>query len=293
MGDVLSINRTPKDFVAKTRHLSVEDRGAYQEILDQIVILGQDVEPPSLPDDDRFVANLLGWSVKKWKGTKLRLCHGDQAVLIVEAGRISQTRIVQEIEAARVRIAGASKAGNASAAARKALRERMSNGRTNVRTTDVPTSVVREGQRSVNADPNGSSTSHESRVTKEEEPVRETAGARGAVHQPDFTAAERVSAKLDASALRTKPSLQIVVAWLGEFDEELISETLVDCEPSYRGKNYQYLESILTTRRDDPSQRPGQRRAREQHGTRTGGNGRSATLRNGKPRPVDFLDDNT
>lgn len=79
---------------------------------------------------------------------------------------------------------------------------------------------------------------------------------------PDFAAVERVSAKFDGSALRTKPSLQIVTALLGEFGEELILETLVDCEPQYAGKGYQYFEQILTTRRDDPSQRPGQRRAK-------------------------------
>ncbi len=160
MGNVLTINRTPQDFVAKTRHLSVEDRGAYQEILDQIVILGQDVEPPSLPDDDQIIANLLGWPVAKWRKAKPRLCVGTHAVLLVDGGRISQTRIVEEIDAAKVRIAGAGKAGRASGESRRLLRERLLNGRS----TDVEPEVQRTG----NADGNGSRTSHESRAMSHE-----------------------------------------------------------------------------------------------------------------------------
>ncbi len=123
------------------------------------------------------------------------------------------------------------------------------------------------------------------------QPTKSTEGVQGEPLQPDFDAAARLNAKLDESALRVKPSLQIVVAWLSEFTEELILETLIDCEPAYRGKNYQYLESILTTRRDNPEQRPGNRRAK---GNGNGnGTHHGPTLRNGKPRPIDFLDDIT
>lgn len=79
---------------------------------------------------------------------------------------------------------------------------------------------------------------------------------------PDFSAVERVSHLLDNSALSTKPSLQITTAWLGEFGEPLVVETLADCEPSFAGKGYQYLERILVNRRDNPEQRPGHRRAK-------------------------------
>lgn len=80
---------------------------------------------------------------------------------------------------------------------------------------------------------------------------------------PDFDAVARIDRKLAESSLRVKPSLQIVTAWLAEFDESLILETLVDAEASYRGKGYQYLEQILATRRADPSQRPHVRRSRK------------------------------
>jgi len=128
---VLSITRTPADFVSGTRHLSIEDRGAYQEVLDQIVILGQDENPPSLPDDDAFLACLMGWPVKKWRETRKRLCEGTGAVLVAAGGRISQARIVEEIGNARSRIDKASRAGEASGNSRRSkaatLRELMTN----------------------------------------------------------------------------------------------------------------------------------------------------------------------
>jgi uncharacterized protein YdaU (DUF1376 family) len=279
MGSVITINRTVTDFVAKTRHLSVEDRGAYQEILDQIVILGQDEEPPSLPDDEKLIANILGWSVKKWRTTRDRLCTGPMAVLITEGGRLSQTRIVEEIEAARVRIAGSSKAGVASGEARRKLRQRMLNGRS----TDVERMTNADGNGSRTDDEriaNGSRTSHESRVTSYEEPKSTFAGARegnsaspkeappgtGVVRVPDFEAVKRVDEKLAASALKVPPPHQVTAAWMTDYGEELIVETLADCEDQYKGKHFKYLESILTNRRDNPDQRPGQRRARRNDG---------------------------
>jgi uncharacterized protein YdaU (DUF1376 family) len=178
MGDVLTINRTPKDFVAKTRHLSVEDRGAYQEILDQIVILGQDEEPPSIPDDEVFVANLLGWSVSKWRKTRERLCSGPFRVLEATGGRLSQTRIVEEIEAARGRIAAGATGGRASGASRRAkLRERMSTNNErpfNDRSTTVQRPFVSSSEQASNGSRTVTPTdrepvmSHESRVTREE-----------------------------------------------------------------------------------------------------------------------------
>lgn len=280
VGDVLTINRTPTDFVSKTRHLSIEDRGAYQEILDQIVILGQKVEPPSLPDDDQFIANLLGCPLKKWRTIKFRLCRGEQAVLLVEGGRISQTRIVEEIEAARLRIAQASRAGSASVEARRKLRDRMLNSSLNVSSTPVqtgvPTRVVPEGQLSVNSDHNSASTSHESRVMKEEEtepsraredepeetPFEKPPPNPAPVAIPDFAAAQRIIGKLEHCALKLPPPDQIAIAWVTEYGPELVEETLIDCEDAYRGKGWQYFERILTTRRGDPSQRPGNRRAK-------------------------------
>lgn len=96
-------------------------------------------------------------------------------------------------------------------------------------------------------------------------------GVQGKGATPDFALAASVAEKLGHSALREAPPDQIVVAWLGMFGAELITETLVDCEDEYRGKGWQYLKRILESRKANPSQRPGQRPRRKQIGD---GNGR-------------------
>jgi uncharacterized protein YdaU (DUF1376 family) len=160
---VLTINYTPADFVAQTRHLSVEDRGAYHEICDQIVILGQDQEPPSLPDDDTALANMLGWSVAKWRKTKARLCEGPLAVLEIANGRLTQVRTAFEVLEAKERIAKASIAGQASGVSRKkkAIREEFVNGRS----TGVRTGVQLTPELGANSEPTRREpiTNHESR----------------------------------------------------------------------------------------------------------------------------------
>ncbi len=262
MGAVITINRTVTDFVAKTRHLSVEDRGAYQEILDQIVLLGQDEDPPSLPDDDRLIANFLGWSAKKWRSTRERLCTGPMAVLIAEGGRLSQTRIVEEIEAAKVRMGIAVKAGKASGEARRKLRERMLNGSS----TDVAPQLNSKGNsKATQGEP---VTSHESRVMKlptetsspsvtaSESPARDGVTA---VTTPDFAAVKMLAGRIEALPLASHPGEQLVITWLSRFGSGLIEETLADPQLDLTGKSFQYLASILERRHEHPEQRPRRR----------------------------------
>jgi uncharacterized protein YdaU (DUF1376 family) len=174
MGSVLTINRNPQDFVAQTQHLSIEDSWAYQRICDYIVILGQDEEPPSLPDDDTVMANLLGWAVSRWRKTKATLCAGPPlGVLLCEGDRITQVRVAAEILEAKERIEKASSAGKASglARAKKQVRAAMANGRTNgrsnTRSNASSTPVRPELQLAVNLE----ATNYELRTTNlEEEP---------------------------------------------------------------------------------------------------------------------------
>lgn len=156
---VLSINRTPSDFVRDTQHLTTEEVGAYQMICDYLVIRGQDVDPPSLPDDDDILASLTRLPRARWRKIKPRLCSGPLAVLIASGGRISQLRTALEIEAARGRIVAGGIGGRASGEARRKkadMRERLTNGRSTV------VHIDREEQS------NDSGTSHESRVTSHE-----------------------------------------------------------------------------------------------------------------------------
>jgi hypothetical protein len=95
---------------------------------------------------------------------------------------------------------------------------------------------------------------------REEEEEKENAPAK--VVTPDFAAIPRLQPQINSAGFTYPPSDQIVIAWLSEYGEDLISETLVDCGPQLRGKNYRYLESILTNRRNNPNERPGNRRKR-------------------------------
>lgn len=112
------------------------------------------------------------------------------------------------------------------------------------------------------------------------------AGARD--EKPDFEAVARVIAKIAAAEFQYPPSDQIVIAWVTEYGEELIVETLADCEPEYTGKHYKYFEKILTGRKADPSKRPGERR-RARDGNGTGGNERDTTSSNGgRRKPINY-----
>ncbi len=227
MTKVITINRNPGDFVKDTRHLSVEDRGAYQEILDQIVILGQDADPPSLPDDDTAIAAILGWPAAKWRKTKQRLCEGPLRVLERAGGLITQARIVEEIEAARTRINGSSRAGIASGESRRrkrdALRERMLNGGSDERSTDVQTSVQPGGERKSN----GSGSTHESLVTSHEE---EIASRKSSPSFDGLEALDIVNAALTAFAPNVNADDIDVSLWLRDIKPDPWWIAAVICE---------------------------------------------------------------
>jgi uncharacterized protein YdaU (DUF1376 family) len=279
-GKVLTINRTCADFTVGVQHLTTTEIGAYNLICDTIVTHGQDEEIPAIPDDDLLLASVTKLSVRAWRKMKPRLCSGPLAVLTIGDGFISQARVVEEIANAKVRMDSAASAGRASGESRRrkslVLRERM----TNARSTSVQTPVETPVEHSLpirsevplydNRTDHEPVMSHESRVTKglkerELSRARETeASERSPVPVPDFAAAARVIPKIEAADLKVHPSDQIVVAWITEFGEDLIVETLADAEPQYRGKGYQYLESILVGRRDNPALRPGERRKRSQ-----------------------------
>lgn len=169
MSKVTRIDRDVAAFIADTQHLSVEEIGAYQVILDQILIKGQDAEPPSLPDDDRSIAMMLGWPVAKWKRCKQVLCDGQLAVLTRMNGRITQIRTAAEILEAKKRIASASTAGKASGVARQKAKVRE---QLNVRsaTVDDPLTIRSNGNASSVDDPfqrigNGTSTNNQEPIT--------------------------------------------------------------------------------------------------------------------------------
>lgn len=162
MGKVERIDREFGAFVRDTRHLTVEERGAYQEILDQICILGQDENPPSLPNDDRLIANLLGWTVAKWTIIKRRLCQGQLGVLTISNGRITQIRLAAEIMEAKRRIVAGRPGGQQSGLSRAKQRVRELLGERSGNDPGTVAPVIRErsgndpgtGEHANNQEPN-------------------------------------------------------------------------------------------------------------------------------------------
>lgn len=82
------------------RALSLEDRGAYNTVLDLLYDRGG-----PLPDDDRWLSGWMGCDVRKWKAIKKRLV--DAGKLVLQAGikgvEIVNARAMNELGQAEVR----------------------------------------------------------------------------------------------------------------------------------------------------------------------------------------------
>jgi len=79
---------------------------------------------------------------------------------------------------------------------------------------------------------------------------------------PEIDVAAAIHAKTEASGMKVPPPPQLVVAWIGKYGADLITETMDDCLGQLSGKHFNYLAAILATRNEDPSQRPANRRTR-------------------------------
>jgi uncharacterized protein YdaU (DUF1376 family) len=73
----------------------------------------------SLPNDDKFLSKHLRLSIKQWQAMRPTLLHD----CTISGGSISHPKLVAEIAKAKVNVEQKRKAGQASAAARKAQRE--------------------------------------------------------------------------------------------------------------------------------------------------------------------------
>ena len=86
--------RYPNDFLSGTMGMSLELKGAYAIILDLIY-----ARDGGLPDDARFLAGVLGCSVRKWKSLRDDLVS--RGKLVVENEIISNSRATFELETRR------------------------------------------------------------------------------------------------------------------------------------------------------------------------------------------------
>lgn len=88
--------RNPADFIMGTRDLTLEERGAYSELIDHL----NERDRP-LPDDDRFIAGLLCCPVQRWKKIRAVLIEKGKIVLTHD-GHFTNERFERE-HAARFR----------------------------------------------------------------------------------------------------------------------------------------------------------------------------------------------
>jgi uncharacterized protein YdaU (DUF1376 family) len=130
----------PRDLRVKTNHLSLIERGAFREILDEMWICYQETDC-LLPDDDEYLASLCRLSVEEWLPIRRKLIESARPVLSRIQGAdgawfIVSDRLQAELDTAREKIEIARKAGVKSGKSRRRKTKRKRTD-TNGRSTDV------------------------------------------------------------------------------------------------------------------------------------------------------------
>ena len=153
MGQLKWYKRDPDAALSGMMGLTLEERGAYNTVLDLIY-----TRDGKLPDDERFVSGWLGVDVRVWRRIKTRLI--DLEKLSVRNGNIHNTRADAEVLAALSRVGSAQDAGRASARARTGKSELKNTENNDLGVTDVPTD---------DGTPVGTNHNHNHKEDKEEE----------------------------------------------------------------------------------------------------------------------------
>ena len=111
MGQIKWYKRDPERALKGMFGLNLEERGAYNTVLDLIYL-----RDGNLPDDDRFIAGYLSVDVRVWRRIKTRLIGLDK--LFVKDGLLRDEVADVVVDEALRRVRAARDAGNASAAKR-------------------------------------------------------------------------------------------------------------------------------------------------------------------------------
>lgn len=112
MGQIKWYKRDPSAALNGMMELDLQERGAYNTILDLIYSRDGD-----LPDDDRFIAGWLRVDVRVWKRIKATLI--DRGKLFIKDGMLRNERADDEVLRALSRVASAKDAGIASARSKR------------------------------------------------------------------------------------------------------------------------------------------------------------------------------
>lgn len=120
MGEIKWYKRDPDAALAGMAELSLEERGAYNTVLDLIYS-----KADKLRDDDRHLAAACGCDLRVWKRIKTKLI--EKGKLTVEDGLLRNFRATSVVLEALGRVTSAAEAGRASAAARAAKSQAQNN----------------------------------------------------------------------------------------------------------------------------------------------------------------------
>jgi uncharacterized protein YdaU (DUF1376 family) len=154
MGQIKWYKRDPDAALSGMMGLSLEERGAYNTVLDLIY-----TRDGNLPDDERFVAGWLGVDVRVWRRIKNRLI--DLGKLYVTEGMLRNSRADVEVLSALSRVGSAQDAGRASARSKARKSHGQSHENNNLASatveTDASTTVSTNHNHNQIEEPNGSS----------------------------------------------------------------------------------------------------------------------------------------
>lgn len=136
MGKIHWYKRDPDAALTGMMGLTLEERGAYNTILDLIYS-----QAGALPDDSRFISGWLRVDVRVWKRLRQRLI--DLGKLYILEGTIRNSRADREVDDALSRVTSARYAGRASALSKGNKLRTKSNEANDLELTPVATAVQR------------------------------------------------------------------------------------------------------------------------------------------------------
>ena len=212
MGQIKWYKRDPDAALSGMMELNLEERGAYNTVLDLIY-----ARDGNLPDDDRFIAGWCRVDVRVWRRIKGRLV--DSGKLRVVDGKLHNSRADAEVVAALGRVGSASEAGLASGRARSAKSDGEKPKNNNLGGTGVPTD-----------DGTGVRTNHNHNQNLSS--GEDKAGERPP-DRPPFDLAkvmfDEALAVLTRSGIVAKQARSVIGRWRKDFSDAHILEAVHEC----------------------------------------------------------------
>lgn len=132
MGKLRWYKRDPVAALEGMSELTLEERGAYNTVLDLIYARDGKVD-----DDDRFIAGWLRCDIRVWRRIKAHLLKRKK--LYLEAGSLRNSRADVEVDRGLSLVASASEAGKASARKKSDVKSNNNNIAPTTVATTVPT----------------------------------------------------------------------------------------------------------------------------------------------------------